>query len=241
MKNILLLLISILSLSNLFSRDLLTDIDNAFFPVKEFKFELELASFKDGKHKNTIIYTTYSYPPDKCILVGKKPAIMAGNTTLRINDIIYNYTKKIDKMSQYSAKVAFNGTLFTQEDILNSMFSSFYTVESSEESRYMDKKTLKVTLVGKSRKVAYKTLVFYVDPVTLVPIAREYYSYSGKLIKRMTFDEIIYTNGNLTYLKLTMHDLIRTGIKQTAEFNNIVYQTVPKKYFTKAYMKILAR
>lgn len=237
----LLLLILLLMLNNLFSQDLLMDIDNAFIPVKEFKFELKLESYKDDTKKKTEVYTTYSYPPNQCILVGKEPAIIAGNTTLRINDTIYNYTKKIDKMSQYSAKVAFNGSLFTQEDILNSMFSNFYTVESSVISEYMNKEALKVTLVGKNKKVAYKTLVFYVDPVSYVPFAREYYSYSGKLIKRMTIDEIEYDSGNLKYLKLTMYDLIRTGLKETMEFNNIVYETVPQKYFTKSYMKILAR
>lgn len=227
--------------TQLFSNDLLQEIDNAFFPVKEFEFQLELNETKNGKIGKPVVYRTYSYPPDKCILIAKKPAIMAGNSTLRINDTIFVYTKKIDKMSQYSAKVAFNGSLFTQEDILNSMFSHFYSVESSEEVEYHGRDALKVTLVGKNRKVAYKTLIFYVDPQTLIPIAREYFSYSGKLIKRITIDEVTYKDGLLTYLKLTMHDLIRTNITNTAEFTNIQYKSVPKKYFTKNYMKVLAR
>lgn len=226
---------------NCFGGDILTDIDNAFMPVKDFKFKLELSDEKNGKIGKPTIYTTYTAAPDNCILVAVKPAIMAGNSMLRIDDTIYSYTKKIDRMSKTSAKMAFNDTLFTQEDILNTMFSTLYNVESSKEVVYEGKEVLKVVLQGKNKKVAYKTIVFYVDRVTLIPIVREYYSYSGKLIKKMIIEDIKYKDGKLDYLKIVMKDQIRTNRSSIAEFTDFEYIEVPKKYFTRSYMKILAR
>lgn len=91
-------------------------------------------------------------------------------------------------------------------DVTGTNFGAEYTAELSNLSLEKDTPTVEVTLSANSRSVTYSRIVFQINLTDLLPIQSEYYSISGKLLKRADYVEFKQFDQQLKIHKMRLSD-----------------------------------
>lgn len=220
--------------------NILQKSDNAFFP-NEAKFKFRMEDYENNKFKRYYLFNGYIKGSDRYLLVGKEPAIFKGTVQLRVGDIIFYYLKRIDKTNQVSARVAFYSSLLSQEDVMSTKLSNFYNLETYTPKQIDGNNVYMLTLIAKSKEVAYYKIVSYINSNNYLPMKREYYSFSGQKIKEMIIDDLQIMDGKLSSMKFTMYDCLRKELYSKVIISDFEYnKAIPDIFFTKTYMKIVS-
>jgi hypothetical protein len=221
--------------------DMLKKSDDITFPAKA-KFLFRMEDYENQQPRRYYLYQGYLKGNDRYLLVGLEPALIKGTASMRIDDAIFNYLKKIDVLQQVSAKVAFGNSTLTQEDVMGGKLENYYNVESLETVRENGKDFAVLTLTAKSNVVAYKKIVNFLDPATYLPIKRLYYAFSGQQVREMVFEDIQLKDGKLDLMKFTMIDSLRKGWFTKTTMSDFDYsKAIPDATFTRMYLKLATK
>lgn len=222
--------------------DILKKSDNAIFPFLPAKFMQRMEDYENQQFKRYSVFEAYVKGDERYLIVGIEPALMKGFAQLRVGDQIFNYIKKVDIMQQVSAKTNFGNSVLSEEDIVGGRLENYYNTDSMATTQENGKDFIVLTLVAKSKDVAYKKIVNFLDPVTYFPVKRLYYAFSGKQVKEMIFDDIGFKDGKQSLLKLTMYDSLRKGWYTKLIQSNFDYsQEIPDTMFTRMYLRAVAK
>lgn len=248
MKNKLITILLLIITGSLFAqelpdaKELLKASDKKFIPQR-CSFQMKLENYEDNAVKNWMLMDCFVDGEDRYLLVFKDPGIMRGQTQLRLGSTIYSYVRRINRVQQVSARLSFQNSILSQEDIMSSTLASFYTVENVEKITSSEGRALySMSLVSKSKKVAYARIVSFVDAKTLVPVSRMYYASSGKLIKEMVIEDIVQVNGVIGSVRFRLTDSLRPqnyAIVTMDTFNEEA--DLPANMFSQQYMRAAAR
>lgn len=221
--------------------ELLRRSDEAFFP-KEARFLFRLEEYENNEYRRYHLMEGYIKGEDRYLLIGLEPAVNRGMVQLRVQDVIHVYLKRIDKMDQVSAKVAFQNTLLSQEDVMNTKLANFYDLESYEKTVKNGRKIYVLHLTARSREVAYYRIISYIDAESYLPVKREYFAFSGQKIKELIVDKIEFHEGRLSCLAFTIYDILRPGYFARVMFSDFDYsRALEDRMFTRTYMRAAAR
>ena len=220
-------------------RALLEKSDAAFF-LEEARFLFRMEDFEQGEYKRYYLFDGYVKGVDRYLLVGKEPAVVRGTSHLRVEDTIYYYMKRIDRMRQVSARVAFYNSLLSQEDVLSTKLAVFYDLTDWERTKVDGRECYLLRLAAKTQAVAYYRIDSYIDVDSYLPVKREYYSFSGDKIKEMIFGEIKFgQDGRPDLIRFTMYDTLRKGYYTKVTISDIEYISLPDTYFHRSYLKAI--
>jgi|SRR5690554_295290 len=218
---------------------LLKKSDDTFF-MNEAKFSFRMEDYEQGAYKKYYLFDGYVKGVDRYLLVGMEPAVLRGMSHLRVEDVIYEYIKRVDRMKQVSAKVAFHNSLLTLEDVLNTKLATYYDLEEWEKANFEGEEYYILRLQAKTQMVAYYRINILIRPDNLLPVKREYFSYSGQKIKEMVFEEIqLNQAGKTELIKFTMYDSLREGYYTKVTISEIKYKPIPELYFQRSYLRAI--
>jgi outer membrane lipoprotein-sorting protein len=223
------------------AEDLLRQADNTLAP-SDIRFNLRMENLRDGKVHNWSSLDCYSSGVDKFLMVYQAPAIVVGQAQLKVDDTIFIYNRKVDRITRTSARANFFGSLFSQEDVMSSRLSSLYTIQSVSTVKIGQQDAIQLTLIGKIKDVAYGEIRLFLDASSKMPLRREYYAFSGQKIKELTVDKLeLDATGLPTRIELTMNDTIRRGQATKAVMSNFDRSPIPSNYFTRNYLRIITQ
>lgn len=221
--------------------ELLKKADEAFFPVDVGYFKVFMEDYEDNKYRRYYRVEIFTRD-DKYLLVGLEPNLIRGFVQLRVGDIIYSYIRRIDRMEQLSAKVAFQGSTLSQEDIMNTSLAKLYNLQSYEEGLLDGKKVYILHLTARTKEVAYHRIVSYIDVESHELIKRDYFTFSGDKVREMIVNEIRKENGEHKAVGFTFYDTLRPGYYTKVKIDDFSYHIeAPETYFTRSYMKAVAK
>jgi hypothetical protein len=222
--------------------DILKKSDNAVSSFLPAKFMQRMEDYENQQFKRYSLFEVYVKGDERYLIVGLEPALMKGIAQMRVGGEIFTYLKKIDLLEQVSAKTNFGNSTLSAEDIIGGRLENFYNVDNMTTTKEKDKDFVVLTVVAKSKDVAYKKIENYLDPVTYAPVKRLYYAFSGKQVKEMTFDEIGFKDGKQSSLKITMYDSLRKGwFTKMSQYDFDYSQEVPDKIYTRMYLRTVAK
>ena len=156
---------------NILAADEGTDVlqkSDAVFTQDHLKFQFRMEDYEKDQYKRYYVFESYIKGEDRYLLFGVEPAVFKGVVQLRLGDTIFNYLKKIDKVNQVSAKVAFCSTLLSQEDVMSTKLTNFYNVESFTKAQSDGKDIDTVNLTAKTKEVAYNKISCHLDAQSLL-------------------------------------------------------------------------
>lgn len=221
--------------------DLLLQADQAFFPVEVGYFKALLEDYENNKYRRYYLVEVFTRD-DNYLLVGLEPSVMKGAVQLRVGDIIYSYLKRIDRMEQVSARTAFQRSVLSQEDIMTTSLSKFYELTGCEKDSMDGREIYILHLKARSRDVAYYRIVSYIEADSYELIKRDYFTVSGDKIREMVVEEIQREDRRHKLLRFTFYDTLRPGYYTKVKIYDFDYDMqVPETYFTRSYMKAVAR
>lgn len=221
--------------------ELLKKADEAFFPVDVGYFKVFMEDYEGNKYRRYYRVEIFTRD-DKYLLIGLEPSLIKGFVQLRVGDIIYSYIRRIDRMEQLSAKAAFQSSALSQEDIMNTSLAKLYNLQSYEEGSLDGKKVYVLHLTARTKEVAYYGIVSYIDAESYELIKRDYFTFSGDKVREMIVNEIRKENGEHKAVSFTFHDTLRQGYYTKVKIYDFNYHIeAPETYFTRSYMKAVAK
>lgn len=198
---------------------LLEKSDAAYIPSQS-KFHILIENYESNVKKQWYDMDCYVNGNARYLVFFNDPAIMKGQGQLRFDDVIYQYVRKTDKVSQVSARVNFFQSVLSQEDVMSAMLSNFYSIEKTEEVIDNGRALYRMTLVSSAKRSSYAKIVADIDAQTLLPVHRSFYSYSEQLVKEMIIDEIKKENGKMQYVRFRVIDMLRPQIYSTVTMDS---------------------
>lgn len=106
-------------------------------------------------------------------------------------------------MNKMSASAAFMGTSITQEDIMNTTLSRIYKAIKGSEQTVNGIPCYCIELEPRIADAAYLKILVYIQKDSGLLLKREYYSYTGDLIKKMNVLDYRVGKAGYEYLKVS--------------------------------------
>lgn len=147
--------------------------------------KVELLVFQGSKLRKTY-EMDLTYQDEKHMLSETKaPSRQKGQTMLHSGENVWLFLPKINKVIRVSERNSFSNSDFSNLDMMNVGFSEDYDSTLLAIEDYKGDQTYKVELTANNENETYGKLIMWIRASDLFTLRREYYTYSGNLIKEM--------------------------------------------------------
>jgi hypothetical protein len=93
-------------------------------------------------------------------------------------------------------------------------------------------------LVAKDKKTTYQTRKVWVDPKKRIVLKEERFAKSGKLLKRILFEDYEKIGNRLFPRTMIFRDMLKENTKTTYKFDVIEFDVeIPARYFSQSILK----
>jgi outer membrane lipoprotein-sorting protein len=132
------------------------------------------------------------------------PADDKGSEVLRNGDEMWNYLPNLKRALKISGKQEFHGGDFSNADVLRSNLAKDYTPTLTKTTA----DEYELSLKAKNDQVAYDSIKYWLSKKDNMPLRQEFYTSSGKLVRKLEFQDV-KTFGKLTRpSKLMMYNML---------------------------------
>ncbi|MCP4406064.1 MAG: outer membrane lipoprotein-sorting protein [bacterium] len=108
-----------------------------------------------------------------------------GEKMLKADDNQWLYLPKINKIMRVSESNSFSNSDFSNEDIMKPTMGQDYTPALLGIEDYKGDEAYKLELTANSEEVPYAKVIYWVRTTDFVPLRKNFYTFSGHLLKRM--------------------------------------------------------
>ncbi len=200
--------------------------DQAFIP-RTCRYDLTVFVDKNGVER------TYSFKglkkgSEENLLLTRSPKSSYGIAHLRRGGSIWTYYPTIGQSYRVSYQALFLNSVLNYGDILSTQLDRDYDIQKMEINRSSTIGVVVLTLVPRPQTQGYAKIVLRIDEKTFLPISRDYYAFSGMVIKKMVFT-IDRTRESPIYIQEFEEPLKQT--KTTVKYSNIQSSEVDSSVF----------
>ena len=149
---------------------------------------------KTRRYQRTMTMEAWSRGKDYSLVVIREPIKDRGIATLKVEDNIWNYLPKINRVTKVPSSMmsgSWMGSHFTNDDLVkDSTFEDDYTSKITFEGERDGRTVYELTSLPKpDAPVVWGKVVMLIEQKTLAPYKNVYYDEEGVLIRTMTFDQ----------------------------------------------------
>ncbi len=134
---------------------------------------------------------------DKVLIAITAPAIQRGQAVIRNTDDMWMYLPNSGRVLRIGAKEQSMGGEASNTDLLRVDLAKDYNGAYGGEESIDGVPCYKLELLAKDRTIAYDRVVYWVSKDRELPVKREFYSLSGKLLKTMYFKDVKSYQGRM--------------------------------------------
>ncbi|MCA9395052.1 MAG: outer membrane lipoprotein-sorting protein [Candidatus Omnitrophica bacterium] len=193
----------------------------------------------------TLELAVHSKGRDRIFIRILSPAKEAGTGTLRIDNEMWNYLPRIEKVIKIPPSMmlqSWMGSDFANDDLVkeNSIVDD-YTHRIVAEETVRGEPTYKIELIPKpGAAVIWGKLYYWIRPADYVPIRQDYYDERGRLVKRLEYSDIEKVSDRTVPRTWMMTNHIKKGKTTRIYLKDVVYnQPVDDNLFTLSNLKRL--
>ncbi|MEW6515531.1 MAG: outer membrane lipoprotein-sorting protein [candidate division FCPU426 bacterium] len=142
------------------------------------------------------------------------------------------------KISGHMLRQGMMGSDLSYEDMLeNESLEERYQAVLLQDETVDNRACNVVELTAKRPDLTYERQKIFVDQERFVPLRLELYARGGRLLKRMSQEEVTRIGDRWVPLRITIQDLRRKDSKTVVAFQEIKFDVaLPKDVFTKQYL-----
>ncbi|MGB0936263.1 MAG: outer membrane lipoprotein-sorting protein [Colwellia sp.] len=141
-----------------------------------------------------------------------------GVTTLKIDNEMWNYFPKINKVIKVPPSMmmgSWMGSDFTNDDLVREVS----LVDEYQVTKALDAENYRLTLTPKNKTVTvWGRIEIVVNQQSLLPVEQSYFNEKGEKVRTMLFSDIRDFNGKKMPAIMTMMPLNKTGHKTVIEY-----------------------
>jgi outer membrane lipoprotein-sorting protein len=199
-------------------------------------------SVDNGRRVRTMSVDTWMEGLENSYSFYKSPAREKGTQMLKIKNKLWLYTPRTDRkilIAGHLLRQSMMGSDLSYEDMLEDRKMSIsYDVILEKWEEVDGVRAAVLYLTAKDKEITYQSRRVWVEPKEQVVLKEERYAKSGKLLKRVTFEEYKDYSGRLFPKRMIFRDMLKNDTKTIYHFDEIQFDTdIPKKYFRQSILK----
>lgn len=153
--------------------------------IHHSKVELEMKVFREQKLRTTYRMALKYQDAVSQLAETLYPPRNKGDKTLHVGDNTWLYLAKINKTVRVSEGNSFSNSDFSNMDIMKSNLTADYTPMLRGMENCQGEEAYKLELKAKTENVPYAKILYWIRRKDLYPLQRDYYTFSGNLLKRL--------------------------------------------------------
>lgn len=178
------------------AEDILKTVDQAL-DLRDSELEMEMQVYRNKKlrktYKMNVKYEKWEYMLSETLY----PPRNKGEKMLKQGENAWLYLPKINKTMRVSESNSFSNSDFSNMDIMNPQLSEDYvpTLLGIEDNN--GEGVYKLELTAKTEEMPYAKILYWIRKSDLYPLRRDYYTFSGHLLKRLLMQTKTDARGSL--------------------------------------------
>ena len=199
-------------------------------------------SVDNGRRVRTMAVDTWMEGLENSYSYYKSPAREKGTQMLKIRKKLWLYTPRTDRkilIAGHLLRQSMMGSDLSYEDMLEDRKMSLsYDVMLEKWEEVDGVRAAVLYLTAKDKEITYQSRRVWVEPEERIVLKEERYAKSGKLLKRVTFEEYKDYSGRLFPKRMIFRDMLKNDTKTVYHFDEIQFdKDIPKKYFRQSILK----
>ncbi|MEW6606385.1 MAG: outer membrane lipoprotein-sorting protein [bacterium] len=197
----------------------------------------EMKIVRPKRPTKTMRLKMYMKGDNKIFLEFLAPLREKGKKVLRNGDNMWLYLPTISRSIRISAKQKTFGGNFSNGDIMRLNLVKDYNATFVDIVRIGGIEAYLLELKAKDRSISYDKIIYWIRKDNFLPIRREFYTSSGKLIKTLTFSGIKKIGGRLRPTELRMESTLSDEKSIMVDLEIDTSVEIPDEIFTKQYLE----
>lgn len=193
----------------------------------------KLENFEKGELLSAYELRVFKKGSDKALLEVLAPEDAKGQKILRVGDEVVILFPENCRIVPLSARQNVLGTSFTVADVLRVDLVKDYNAKLVGTDRVQDRPAYKLELIAKDETVPFARILYWADAENFLPLRSEYYTETGKLLRRASYEERKELGGALRPSKITIENALEAGTKTVMTIVEMEIKDLPDSMFTK--------
>lgn len=171
---------------------------------------------------------------DKFLATILSPKKEAGTATLKINDDMWNYLPRIDRLMKIPSSLmgdSWMGSHLTNDDLVKeNKIDELYTLEIER----IEGQVVTISCTPKpDAAIVWGRVVYQADMAKKIPITIDYYDEDGELVRTMSFDRVERISGRWIPLRMSVRPVEEPDEKTELVYESLEFDvTLPKDLFS---------
>ncbi|TQV78818.1 outer membrane lipoprotein-sorting protein [Exilibacterium tricleocarpae] len=161
------------------------------------------------RYQRTMTMEAWSRGKDYSLVVVRKPIKDKDVATLKVEENIWNYLPKINRVTKIPASMmsgSWMGSHFTNDDLVKeSTFEDDYASSITFEGERGGQAIYEITAIpNPDAAVVWGKVIINFEQTSLAPLQALYFDEEGLLVRTMTFDQAREIDGRLTPMRMRL-------------------------------------
>ncbi|MGB2247657.1 MAG: outer membrane lipoprotein-sorting protein [Alcanivorax sediminis] len=180
------------------------------------------------RYERAMTMQAWSRGKDYSLIVIKAPVKDKGVATLKVEQNIWNYLPKINRVTKVPSSMmsgSWMGSHFTNDDLVKeSTFEDDYDSRISFEGERDGKPIIEITSIPKpDAAVVWGKVVMTIDQQELAPYQAWYYDEEGTLIRTMVFDQWQQRDARTVPMRMSLQPEDKPDESTVITYHDIVF------------------
>lgn len=202
------------------------------------RYLADLTTIRPGQEPRTSRIQVYIKGADKVLVRYLAPAREKGMGYLRLGEDAWLYLPNAGKSIRVSGRQNMQGTDLSNDDLLKVRLALEYNARIAGEEEMDGTACWVLDLSAKEPSAAYGRLKYWVRKGDYLPAKAEYYAFSGKHLKTMTYGRIKELGGRACPTYMVIESALREGYRTVLAILEADYVTpLGDNIFTRLYLE----
>ena len=153
--------------------------------ISHSEVEIEMKVYRKKKLRKTYRMDLKYQDQDHMLAETLHPPRNKEEKSLHVDDNMWLYLPKINKVMRVSESNSFSNSDFSNMDIMTTNLSDDYVPTLLGIEEYKGEEVYKLELNAKTEDIPYAKILYWIRKKDLYPLRRDYYTFSGHLLKRL--------------------------------------------------------
>ena len=212
--------------------------DQIRFPSHDFEVDVTITTLIPEREPEVRKYRVLSKGNNRTLVLTTAPPIDRGQIMLMRDHDLWIYLPSVSQPVRLPLSHRLTGQV-ANGDIARAKFSGDYNAKLLRTESVDGEAYYVLELIAAGRGVTYHRVLYWVNQRNYRPHKAEFYTVSGRLLKRANYGHFAKLGDAVRPTKLVLENTLRTGERSIMEYTNMQHRDLPDKVFTKNYLKKL--
>jgi Outer membrane lipoprotein-sorting protein len=221
-----------ISFGSLSSQEIVRKADEARYPGGQFSFSVKVTDTDGSSDSTETIYRVHTKDSNHSLVETKAPERLRGRKLLMKKNDLWMYLPTLKKPTRVGFEQRLTGEV-SNGDLARANFATDYKAKLISEEKINNVLCYKLLLTAKTKEVAYRRIVYWVEKKGFYPVQANFYAISGKLLKTGKYSEIkpVLDKNRVTQLVIT--DALHGKHQSTLSYFNFKKAAYDETFFSK--------